>query len=139
VKHVAAVAVLALALVPVAAGGRTAGTPGWAGCRAFTGHAPVLLHRPRSIMIACGDGNFWVGALHWKTWTAGGASATGTAHANDCDPYCAAGHFHIYPVAVTLTSAKTCGGRSEYTKLAWRFATTKPQGPRSGSTTFRCA
>ena len=138
-KQALAVAVLALALVPAASGGRAAGTPGWAGCRGFTVHSPVLLHRPRSIMIACGDGNFWVGALHWQTWTASGAKATGSAHANDCDPYCAAGHFHTYPVAVALSGVKTCGGRSEFTKLEYRFSEAKPKGPRSGSYPFRCA
>jgi hypothetical protein len=139
VKLVAAAALAALALVATAAGGRAAKTPGWAGCRAFTTHAPVLLHRPRSIMVACGDGNFWLGALRWTSWTATGATATGTAHANDCDPYCAAGRFHTYPVTVRLSGAKTCGGRSEFTMLEYRFPGKKPKGPRSGSYPFRCA
>jgi hypothetical protein len=139
VTRLLAAAVLALALVPAAAGSGRAGTPGWAGCRAFRVHNPVLLHRPRSIMVACGDANFWLGKLHWKTWTATRATATGTAHANDCDPYCAAGHFHTYPVAVTLSGVKTCGGRSEFTKLEYRFTGAKPKGPRSGSYPFRCA
>jgi hypothetical protein len=90
-------------------------------------------------MLACGDGNFWVGALHWRTWGGTGAAATGTAHVNDCTPYCAAGHFHTYPVAITLAAPKTCSGRSEFTKLEYRFPGAKPKGPRSSSYTFRCA
>ena len=67
------------------------------------------------------------------------ASATGIAHANDCEPYCAAGHFHTYRVTVTLSKPKRCGGRVELTHLAWRFPAGKPAGPRARSVDFRCA
>ena len=132
-------ALVAPAAVAAAPAARTAGSPGWAGCRAFFRHAPLLLHRPASVMVACADGNFYLGRLHWTSWGATTAAATGTAHANDCNPYCAAGHFHTYPVAATLDRVQTCGGRSEFTRLRWRFTGARPKGPRTGSQTFRCA
>jgi hypothetical protein len=98
----------------------------------------VLVTRPSSIVFACADANLYATRLRWSRWGST-ATATGIAHANDCDPYCAAGHFRTYPVAVTLSKPKRCGGRVELTHLAWRFPAAKPQGPRTGSVDFRCA
>jgi hypothetical protein len=112
--------------------------PGFAGCRAFTTEHPKLVVRPRSIVFTCADANLYATRLRWSTWGAT-ARATGVAHANDCEPYCAAGHFRTYRVAVTLSRPKRCGGRVELTHLAWRFSGTKPAGPRTGGVDFRCA
>jgi hypothetical protein len=91
-------------------------------------------------MAACADGNFYFTGLRWSRWSADSASAAGRAHQNDCTPYCAAGHFHVYAARVTLSAARTCGpGRREFTRLAWVFTRAKPKGAaRSGSETFRC-
>ena len=35
--------------------------------------------------------------LRWRGWNRNVATARGTAYANDCIPYCAAGHFIAYP------------------------------------------
>ena len=113
-------------------------SPGFAGCRAYTAQHPVLVARPSSIVFACADGNFYATRLRWTSWGAT-AQARGTAHANDCKPYCAAGHFHTYRVAVTLSRPKRCGGRVELTRVTWRFPAAKPAGPRAGSVDFRCA
>jgi hypothetical protein len=96
--------VVALALVAVV----------WTGCA----HRPV--ERPASITIACGDGNFYVTALHWKRWAATDAVATGTGHQNDCKPYCAAGHFHTFPLTVRLSRVVQCvPRRREFLRIAW--------------------
>jgi len=60
--------------------------------------------RPRSIVIACADG-------------------AGTGHQNDCTPYCAARHFHAYPLAVRLDRVARCGSRKElqFIRLTWTF------------------
>ncbi|MFD9391644.1 hypothetical protein ACFWBB_13205 [Streptomyces sp. NPDC060000] len=62
-------------------------------------HAQV---RPGDFILACGDGNSRLVSLHWDSWGAGSARATGVNVVNDCDPYCAAGHFHPYAVVVKL-------------------------------------
>ena len=94
---------------------------------------------PSSIVAACGDGNFWFGSLRWKTWSATGATAAGSAHQNDCIPYCAAGHFHAYAASVSLAGARRCAGKLELTRISWRFTKAKPAGiPRTGAETFRC-
>ncbi|MFF2009546.1 hypothetical protein ACFVWY_10790 [Streptomyces sp. NPDC058195] len=58
--------------------------------------------RPGDFLLACGDGNNRLTDIHWSHW--GSSSAIGTALdvVNDCQPYCAAGKFHSYPVIVRL-------------------------------------
>jgi hypothetical protein len=76
-----------------------------------------LLVRPSSIAF-CGDGNFYLTNLKWSRWTAANAAAMGQAHQNDCNPYCAAGHFHVYRVVIGLSRPAICShGRREYTRL----------------------
>ncbi|MGW1325586.1 hypothetical protein ACWD64_23990 [Streptomyces antibioticus] len=58
--------------------------------------------RPKAFILACGDGNSRLVSLHWDTWGARSARATGVNVVNDCDPYCAAGSFHPYAVVVRL-------------------------------------
>ncbi|MCX4767633.1 hypothetical protein OG562_43120 [Streptomyces sp. NBC_01275] len=71
--------------------------------------APVLVDcfwhpqvRPTDFILACGDGNSRLVSLHWDTWNADSARATGVNVVNDCDPYCAVGTFHPYAVVVKL-------------------------------------
>ena len=79
------------------------------------GHAYV---RPARYTLACADGNDYLTGLAWTSWGPGLASATGAEHVNDCIPYCAAGHFHSYPVNVVLWGSKAAGpGRQRYTKI----------------------
>jgi hypothetical protein len=135
---VASLLALGLAGVATARGARV---PGFLGCRSFFAHSPVPLVRLRSIVLACGDGNFYVTGLRWTRWDAARADGVGTGHENDCTPYCAAGHFHTYRVAVRLDRPRVCGARRarEFTRVSWAFTARKPRGaPRSGSETFRC-
>src|ERR1700736_6495237 len=58
--------------------------------------------RPGSFTLACADGNDYLSGLSWTSWTPRLASGYGTQVIDDCLPYCAAGHFHSYPVLVVL-------------------------------------
>ena len=96
--------------------------------------------RPAGIVVACADDGFYLTGLKWAAWTQTAAHGTGTAHVNDCNPYCAAGHFHTYPVAVRLFKPATCKGaaRARFTRLFYRFPHAKPAGPRTGTVPFNC-
>jgi hypothetical protein len=96
---------------------------------------------PRELTLACGDGSLWVGGLRWRGWGTGTASAVGMAHANDCKPYCAAGHFHAYPVEVAASRPAAClGGRRQYTRLALRYTVAPRPGVGATETErFPCA
>jgi len=95
---------------------------------------------PTEITLACGDGNFWLGGMRWRGWGGATTAGTGAAHANDCDPNCAAGHFHTYAVTVTASRPATCvGGRRQYTRLTLRYAAARrPGSPRTDTETFPC-
>jgi len=82
--------------------------------------------RPTSIAF-CGDGNIYLTGLKWSHWTASGAVGTGQAHQNDCIPFCAMGHYHVYPIGIELFRPRECSnGFQEYTRLSYRFVDKKP-------------
>ncbi len=63
------------------------------------GHYEV---KPGFIMIACADGGNILDHLKWTAWSSTLALATGIERINDCEPSCADGKFHSYPVTVRL-------------------------------------
>ena len=85
----------------------------WVGC---SGRGAV---RPRQITIACGDANLYATGLRWRSWSARGAVAAGTGHANDCTPSCAAGRFHAFPLTIRLATPIACGARREFARIEW--------------------
>ena len=69
--------------------------------------------------------------LHWTSWTPELASAYGTAWVNDCQPSCAGGHVHHYPVVVALWGSATVKGRPalrRYTEATLGFKKGTPAG-----------
>ena len=132
-------ALAALGLAAATSSAATSATPGFYGCRVYTSKHPVAVVRPRSIIVACADANFYLTGIRWTTWAAAKATGTGTGHQNDCKPNCAAGHFHTYPATLTLTKPRACDGHSVFTTLAWHFTKPTPTGyALSGATTFNC-
>ncbi|CAL9666808.1 hypothetical protein SUDANB140_07275 [Streptomyces sp. enrichment culture] len=93
--------------------------------------------RPGSYVLACGDGNSRLVSLHWLSWDSTGAVGRGTHAVNDCDPYCAAGAFHSYPVTVRLDRS-TGGDRStdgdrgtgapHFTRVTLTYTDGRPDG-----------
>ncbi|MES1247310.1 MAG: hypothetical protein ABUS54_06525 [Actinomycetota bacterium] len=98
----------------------------WTGCE----HKPRV--RPASAIVACADANFSIDHITWTSWGAKAAVGHGTAHANDCTPNCAAGHFHAFPVTVRLSKVVRCvDGRREFARIEWR-------GKQTGNETLPC-
>jgi hypothetical protein len=96
--------------------------PSFAGC--FASRPKI---RPPSILVACGDGNFFIARIKWVSWTASIASGAGVGHQNDCAPDCARGHFHLYRVSLRLYRPEHCAdGRTEFTRFRWSFVGAKP-------------
>jgi hypothetical protein len=86
--------------------------------------------RPRSILIACGDGNFGLTKLRWRGWNRRTARARGKAFANDCLPDCASGHFHRYAVWVRAYRVRLLGGTYAYTRLRIAYVNRRPASSR---------
>jgi hypothetical protein len=86
--------------------------------------------RPGSFTLACADGNDYLTRLSWTSWTPGLASGYGTQVVNDCLPYCAAGHFHSYPVLVVLwgnAALRGNPGTLRYTRITLIYPGARPQ------------
>ena len=85
--------------------------------------------RPGSFTLACADGNDYLTGLSWTSWTPRLASGYGTQVVNDCLPYCAAGHFHRYPVLVVLWGRAALRGNPgtlRYTKTTLIYTGSRP-------------
>jgi hypothetical protein len=125
---------------PAAAGAQR--LPRFAGCKSFFSRSVSGVVRPRSIMLACGDGNFYLTRVAWARWGMRHALGIGVGHQNDCVPDCASGHFHTYRVAVRLDRAMmNCATQNlaQFTRASWTFTGEKPRAVvRSGSESFRC-
>ncbi len=80
--------------------------------------------KPSSYVLFCGDANEALARLHWTTWTATDAAATGVAEANTCEPSCAAGKLKEYPVTVSATRVRS----GHFTRLAVTFPSSHPSG-----------
>jgi hypothetical protein len=86
--------------------------------------------RPGSFTLACADGNDYLTGLSWTSWTPRLASGYGTQVVNDCLPYCAAGHFHSYPVLVVLwgrAALRANPGTLRYTKITLIYTGSRPK------------
>jgi len=74
---------------------------------------PDCLGRPRfkpaAYVIACADANYFIDHLHWSSWTARTAAATGQAHFNTCKPDCVHGRIRTSAATVTLSKPHSCG------------------------------
>ena len=82
--------------------------------------------KPGTIVLACADYNSLIQKITWTSWTRGLASGTGTLVQNDCVPYCAAGHFHRYPVLVILWANQAYGSGQRYTELTEMLPGARP-------------
>ncbi|HEU5392329.1 MAG TPA: hypothetical protein VFV73_41220 [Streptosporangiaceae bacterium] len=88
------------------------------------GHPQV---RPGRFTLACADANDYLTGLAWKSWGPRLASATGVQAVNDCVPYCAAGHFHRYPVDVVLWNPEAADpGSQRYTSITLLYPGAHP-------------
>lgn len=98
--------------------------------------------RPRSIIVACGDGNLQLRKLRCRSWEGSVARAVGVALANDSLPFCAAGKFHRLRTRVKLSGLRRCPniGRYVYTRLSLRMVGRLPRGisRRTGAISFPC-
>ncbi|MFI1199903.1 hypothetical protein ACH4VR_10655 [Streptomyces sp. NPDC020883] len=126
---VCAGAALAMATAPASVS--AAATPPGAERVAVIDCVGKAQERPGSFILACGDGNNVLKSLRWSHWTSRSAAAVGTDMVNDCRPYCAAGHFHGYPVRVRLDSPQARSGHSgqqHYTRVTLTYPADRPAG-----------
>jgi hypothetical protein len=92
--------------------------------------------RPRSFQLACADGNDYLSRLHWQAWGQGYATATGTQTMNDCQPSCAQGKFHSYPIRVIFWGGEAVSGHpgeQRYTMVTLLYTGQEPSMPEGSA------
>ncbi|MFF4350231.1 hypothetical protein [Streptomyces sp. NPDC001530] len=85
--------------------------------------------RPGDFLLACADGNNRLTALRWSSWGPTSAVARGRDVVNDCDPNCAAGTFHTFPVDVRLDRPEPWRdhpGQQRFTRLRLVYTDNRP-------------
>ena len=114
----AGVAVLATTACAAAASAAPA-SPGRQQQAAGTTAVPFVVNcqqktqvRPGSIILACADGNAYVGSLNWTAWGSSAALASGTYAFNDCTPNCLSGHGHTFAALIVLWGAQALPGHA---------------------------
>jgi hypothetical protein len=91
--------------------------------------------RPKSLTLACGDGNTVLKGLKWSSFGGASAQAKGTFVINLCEPNCAAGKAASFPVTVKASSPRNCKrGLRVYNKLTLTF---KGKGPKTDGSLTR--
>jgi hypothetical protein len=91
-----------------------------------------LYYRPHFFLLS-GDGTFGVSKVHWTSYGGPVAEATGKGFANDCIPYCAAGHFYKPQAKLRLSKIVQCKGQPVYARLRYELAGKLPKNfPRRG-------
>jgi hypothetical protein len=91
-----------------------------------------LYYRPHFFLLS-GDGTFGVFKVQWKSYGGPAAEATARAFANDCIPYCAAGHFYKPQAKLRLSKIVQCKGQPVYARLRYQLVGNLPKSfPRRG-------
>jgi hypothetical protein len=123
----ASVGAIALAgSLPASAATATApaARPAWAVVLVNCQHHGVVL--PSSFVLSCADGNDFLTNLHWVSWRAV-AYGSGVEHVNSCVPNCSAGHFHRFPVLITVWRAVPRGHQQfKFTRLTAIYPRKRP-------------
>ena len=70
----------------------------------LTWNCEIPDHRPKTIMIFCGDGGAYLDKIAWTHWGQSGAQGTGFYYKNLCNPDCADGRIVHAPVDVFLSN-----------------------------------
>ena len=78
----------------------------------WTYNCELPVQRPEEIMLTCADGGWLVTDIKWKTWTASGATGSGTYSQTMCEPNCAEGTRVDVPVTVKLSEPFEYKGRN---------------------------
>lgn len=138
---IAAVAVAAATAGPAAA--RTQHSPA-AAAAAAGASVPVVISctgqaqtKPGSYVLACGDGNAYLKALHWVAWGAASAFASGTETIRVCVPTCTSGRLHSFGVLAALWRAEPRpghAGQSYFTRVTLIY--TGNRSYRAGGKTY---
>jgi hypothetical protein len=88
--------------------------------------------RPRTLTLACGDGNTALSGLRWSSFGGASARARGRLEMNTCAPNCAQGKMVSFPVAVEAVDPRACSAALRvYDRVIVRFTGRAPSSASS--------
>jgi hypothetical protein len=89
--------------------------------------------KPSEIVLACADDNLSVTRITWSSWTANGATGTGTLVWNTCLPKsCADGIVQKYKAKVRLGRVASGPDLTAFSRMTLTFPNDGPAGLQSG-------
>jgi hypothetical protein len=105
------------------------------------GSGEELFYRPHVFYLS-GDGTFYMSGVQWKQYGGRVATASAKYQANNCIPFCYAGHFLKGPAKIRLTKPIHCQNSYIdaylYTRLSFRLLGHVPNNfNRKGSISLR--
>jgi len=107
----------------------------------FAADCQTLKYKPKTVSLACGDGNGVVTGARWSAWGSRSAAGRGTARLNSCSPSCAQGTVRRYRVTLKLAQPLDCrdGKGKRFTRLAYTFTGARPKGlGKTNSESYGC-
>ena len=80
--------------------------------------------QPKTLVLACGDGNAWASDLVWQNWGQATTIGRGIISVNLCDPDCATSKRYLHAQGtVTANRLQVCpDGRQRYTRLTYDYS-----------------
>lgn len=121
-RRIAAFAAATIALVGLTAPAASAATTADPTKTYLVDCAGALKVKPKTIMLACGDGGVFIKKITWSSWDSNGAIGTGTLVSNVCVPNCAAGNVDTYKgVKLTLGGVASGGSLNVFSQMDGQF------------------
>jgi len=85
--------------------------------------------KPRYIELACADNGLGVQDLTWTSWTATGATGSGSFWEKLCQPNCATGKIGKYPVQVRLSDVQSAASGQWFKVMTVTWGSSRPPAP----------
>jgi hypothetical protein len=93
---------------------------------------------PNEVVFACADANLLARKLQWVGWSEPLATGVGELSVNTCTPYCAAGTFVSYKVALIARGSQRCGNALAYDTVTFAVIGKPPANLGPETYTYPC-
>jgi hypothetical protein len=84
--------------------------------------------RPGRIMVACGDGGFFLRHLHYQRWGPFRARGVGLAYSHDCIPSCAESDFESHRISFVFDRVRVVEGVRLFVHATATYTHDRPDG-----------
>ncbi|MDQ2681728.1 MAG: hypothetical protein M3Y21_12035 [Candidatus Eremiobacteraeota bacterium] len=94
--------------------------------------------KPSNVILTCADAGVSVGKLRWTGWGSTFTAGLGVASVNDCEPNCAAGHFHNFNIVLLASGTEHCpNGHTAYSRVTYAWMGRSPYPKSEDNPVYR--